>query len=114
MSYRFLTAPRAALAQPCALGRRRPDRIGFVDVGFRLTSHQVARGSRPDAVKDGRWYMIKNVPLMRLTYQVKLLTFLAAKDSARLVIILPADAALSADLRSFANQNNVQIGRAAS
>ena len=85
-----------------------------MDAGLRLTSHQVARGSRPDAVKDDVWYLFKNVPLMRLTYQVRLLAFLATQNSARLIIILPAGAALSADLRSFARQYKVQIDQAAS
>ena len=85
-----------------------------MDAGLRLTSHQVARGSRPDAVKDDVRYQFKNVPQMRQTYQVRLLAFLATQNSARLIIILPAGAALSADLRSFARQYKVQIDQAAS
>jgi hypothetical protein len=79
---------------------------------LRYTPHQVPRGSRPDAVDSGRWYLIKYVPLMRLTYQVRLLAHMAQQNSARLVVVLPPAARVSKDLRAFARANPVMIQRA--
>lgn len=86
--------------------------IGEVDIEFRRTRHQVPRAARPDAVKGGRWYLIKNLPVMRLTYQVRLLAFMAQQNSARLVIVLPATALLSPDMRVFARSHAVVVERA--
>lgn len=66
--------------------------------------HQVPRGSRPDAVVPGRWYLIKNVSLMRLTYQVRLLAYMAQQNSAQLVVVLPPADRVSMDLRAFARK----------
>jgi hypothetical protein len=79
---------------------------------LRYTVHQVPRGSRPDAVGSGRWYLIKNVPLMRLSYQVRLLTYMAQQNSARLVVVLPPGARVSKDMRAFVRENPVIIQRA--
>jgi hypothetical protein len=83
-----------------------------VEMELRYTVHQVPRGSRPDAISSGRWYLIKNVPLMRLTYQVRLLAFMAEQNSARLVLILPSAARVSKDLKAFVRQHPVMIQRA--
>jgi hypothetical protein len=83
-----------------------------VDVELRYTVHQVPRGSRPDAVGPGRWYLIKNVPLMRLTDQVRLLAYLAEQNSAPLVVVLPPAARVSKDLKAFVRANPVVIQRA--
>jgi hypothetical protein len=50
---------------------------------YRYTGHQVARGSRPDAVSGNTWYLMKGTSLVRLTYQVRLLTFLATERPPR-------------------------------
>lgn len=83
-----------------------------MDTELRYTAHQVPRGSRPDAVGPGRWYLIKNVPLMRLTYQVRLLAYLAQQNPARLVVVLPPAARVSKDLRAFVRESLVMIQRA--
>ena len=79
---------------------------------LRYTPHQVPRGSRPDAVNSGRWYLIKYVPLMRLTYQVRLLAYMAQQNSARLVVVLPPGARVSKDMRAFVRESPVIIQRA--
>lgn len=71
---------------------------GVID--YRYTSHQVARGSRPDAVSGTTSYLFKSVSVLRLTYQVRLLTFLAAERGGRLIIRMPRHARPSADLRA--------------
>ena len=83
-------------------------------VELRYTRHQVARGSRPDAIKGDKCYLIKNVPHMRLTYQVRLLADMAAERGMTLIIRLPAHASMSRDLRAFVKeQPQVRIERAA-
>lgn len=72
---------------------------------IRYTSHQTARSSRPDAVDGSSCYLIKNVSTMRLTYQVQLLTELAAARQMTLVLVLPAGARTSADLDDFVASN---------
>jgi hypothetical protein len=68
---------------------------------FRYTPHQVARGSRPDAIDGNKWYLIKNPSLLRLTYQIRMLTFLAKGRGARLIIVVPKSTTLSTDLNEF-------------
>lgn len=75
-------------------------------IDYRYTRHQVARGSRPDAVSGSRAYLIKNVSELRLTYQIRLLTFMAAEQRARLIIRVPKSARLSRDLRSFVKESS--------
>jgi hypothetical protein len=72
---------------------------------FQYTRHQVARGSRPDAVDGRTWYLFKKTSKLRLTYQIRLLTFMAIEERARLVIRLPASSDISDDLRRFVNDN---------
>lgn len=73
---------------------------------YRYTGHQVARGSRPDAVSGNTWYLVKAASPVRLTYQIRLLTFLAAERGARLVIKVPEASGVSGDLRAFVKANS--------
>lgn len=89
-------------------------RLFSVPVELRYTRHQVARGSRPDAVKGDKCYLIKNVPHMRLTYQVQLLAEMAVARGMTLIIRLPAGATLSSDMRVFVkSHSHVRVERAA-
>ncbi len=72
---------------------------------FRYTRHQVARGSRPDAVRGDRAYLIKATTYQRLTYQIRLLTFLASERGTVLVLVVPAAGRLSPDLRAFTKEH---------
>lgn len=74
-------------------------------MNYRYTRHQVARGSRPDAVSGSKAYLFKNVSELRLTYQIRLLTVLAAERKSRVVIRIPKSAQLSRDLRDFVKAN---------
>lgn len=83
-----------------------------MEVEPRYTRHQVQRASRPDAVTGRRCYLIKNVPLLRLTYQVRLLADIAEQRLMLLVLVLPPRAELSDDLRRFvAARRSVSILR---
>lgn len=46
-------------------------------------------------------YLIKNVSLMRLTYQVRALAKAAEQNALEMIIIIPHGSAVSADLESF-------------
>lgn len=75
-------------------------------IEYRYTRHQVARGSRPDAVSGTKAYLLKNVSELRLTYQIRLLTLLAAERRSVLIVRIPKSARVSRDLRDFANEHS--------
>lgn len=85
-----------------------------MEIEFKYTSHQVARGARPDAEVNGKLYLIKNVSLMRLTYQIKLLTYLAQLRGKKLRVQLPAKTKVHPSLRDFVRSHAeiVKIERA--
>ena len=85
-------------------------------IRYAYTRHQTARGARPDGVKGRRWLLAKNVSHLRLTYQIRLLTFGAKESKARLVIKVPKHCELSKDLQAFVNEHEdaVRIERVAS
>lgn len=53
------------------------------------TRHQTPRGTRADAEKFNRLYLVKNVSYLRATYQMKLLAFRATSEGLKLVIKVP-------------------------
>ena len=73
---------------------------------FAYTQHQCPRGSRPDADVDGKLYLIKKVTEMRLTYQVKMLTYSAQRSGKVCVIRLPQRAVLNESLKEFVQNSN--------
>jgi len=84
-----------------------------MDLELRYTKRRVPRATRPDAVSGKRCYLIKNVPIMRLTYQVRLAAALAQQRSLRLVVVLPKRSRLSGDMRRFvATHRGVSVRRA--
>ena len=62
------------------------------------------RGAHVDALIGRDRYLIKGTSKLRLTYQIRLLTFAALDDKARLVIVLPKSSKISRDLRSHVRQ----------
>ncbi|GIH09340.1 hypothetical protein Rhe02_74070 [Rhizocola hellebori] len=76
----------------------------------RYSRRQAARGSRPDATDDGSsWYLLKMVSHMRLTYQIKLLTFAAAESGALLIIRVPRACHVSDSLRDFLSAHKARV-----
>ena len=73
------------------------------------TSGQVPRGARPDAVRNNRPHLVKNVQCLRCTYQIRVLTALAAESGQRLTVVVPKGARLSADLTQFVKDNKTAI-----
>ena len=78
------------------------------------TRHQTARGARPDADVNGKFYLIKKVSEMRLTYQIRVLTYAAKTTGRKLVIQLPPEAKVHTTLRDFVREHAdiVKIERA--
>jgi hypothetical protein len=76
---------------------------------FRYSRWQTPRGARPDAVRGSDRYLIKNVTTLRLTYQVRLLTFAAEQDGGRLILRIPKACRLSADLRQFVAEHKNRL-----
>lgn len=74
-------------------------------VEFRYTKHQVPRGSRPDAVSGNQWYLFKNVSELRLTYQVRMLTFAARQSGVPLIVRVPSACKISRPLQDFCREN---------
>ena len=72
-----------------------------MDPAPRRTSRGDPRCTSPDGVKGKKLYLIKMVPLMRLTYQVAALSRAAEQNKRKLIIVLPRGSDVSSDLRTF-------------
>ena len=96
----FPNSPRRKACHPLTI---------LVVVEFRHTKHQVARGTRPDAVVGDTAYLIKHVSHLRLTYQIRLLVFLAGERGTRLIIRVPSGCRTSEKLTSFLRANRRQV-----
>ena len=84
-----------------------------IEIEPRNTKHQVARGSRADAETSSRLILIKRVGELRATYQIKLLTFLAAKSGKLLLVETPKNCILHETLLEWVKKHRrfVQIVR---
>lgn len=68
---------------------------------FTYTRHQTPRGALPDAEVGDKLYIIKNVSHLRLTYQIRVLTYMAQSRGKKFIVRLPKDAKLHSSLREF-------------
>jgi len=66
---------------------------------FKYTRHQVPRGSRPDAETIDKIYLLKNVAMLRATYQIRLLVFKAVESHKKLVLKVPPSCQFLASLK---------------
>jgi hypothetical protein len=80
-----------------------------MDMTFRYTRHQVARGSRPDADSHEALHLFKNVSYLRLTYQIRRLTYRALTERRRLVIRVPRSCSLDQALRAFQKEHSAAL-----
>jgi hypothetical protein len=71
---------------------------------FRYTKHQVARGARADAESSSEILLIKNVSLLRATYQIRLLAFKAYETGKRLVVTMPKSGRIHSTLAELAER----------
>ena len=76
---------------------------------FRYTRHQVARGSRPDLERNDALFLLKNVRCLKLTYQIRLLTFRATDLNKTLIIKVPNSCVLSKELKDFQAGNSEHL-----
>ena len=75
------------------------------------TRHEVPRGTRPDAETIDKIYLIKNVSVLRATYQVKLLVFKAMDSRKKLVLKVPECCQFHASLKELIKMNGKIIKR---
>ena len=86
------------------MGRKsRGDRI---DMDYRYTKHQVARGARAGAERNDAMFLFKNVRFLRLTYQIRLLAFRAKETERKLIIRIPTNCKLHPLLRGFQKEHS--------
>lgn len=73
---------------------------------MRYTKWQVARGARADALTRNQLTLIKNVSILRATYQIRLLAFKAAEEGKKLVIMIPKRCQVHETLRQFVKEKS--------
>jgi hypothetical protein len=76
---------------------------------FKLTKHQVARGSRPDADIFDKFYLIKTASELRATYQIRLLIYMAVEQGKKLIIKLRKDCKIHESLRELVKQYSKSV-----
>jgi len=76
---------------------------GYVDIidHCRYSKFQTLRGALADAEQGNIIYLFKNVTELRLTYQIRLLSFRAIESSMQLVIQVPIKCKIHASLNNF-------------
>jgi hypothetical protein len=65
----------------------------------------------PDARKFNRLYLIKNVTMLRATYQIRLLTFKAKTEGIKLILRVPSACQFSSSLLDLISQTGNVIVR---
>ncbi|TPQ52700.1 hypothetical protein C2U72_01825 [Prosthecomicrobium hirschii] len=58
----------------------------------------IARGAMPDRETQTELILIKLVSFLRLTYQIRLLTYRAAKEKKNLILVIPTACTMSGPL----------------
>ena len=76
-----------------------------MEIQYRYTRHQVARGTRADAERNDALFLIKSVSSLRLTYQIRLLTYRALTLQKKLVIRVPKHCRIDSTLVAFQQQH---------
>ncbi len=80
-----------------------------MNLRVKYTKHQVARGARADGEDHSFLYLIKNVSMLRLTYQIRLLTFRAFDTRRKLIIRIPEASKVHSTLHEFQKQHSKVI-----
>lgn len=73
-------------------------------MNFKMTKQQVARGARPDGETFEKLVLIKRVSELRATYQIRLLAYRAVQEQKKLVIDVPKECKVHADLKALAKE----------
>ena len=80
-----------------------------MNVEYRYTKNQVARGTRADAERNDALFLFKNVSSLRLTYQIQLLASRAIETGRKLIIRIPSACKLHWTLREFQKEHSKVI-----
>jgi hypothetical protein len=75
------------------------------------TIPHIPRGTRPDAETAERIYLVKNVTVLRATYQVRLLALKAAEHGKKLVLKVPASCRFEPSLEQLVARTRDLIER---
>jgi hypothetical protein len=76
-----------------------------MNMNYRYTKNQVARGTRADAERNNTIYLLKNVSMLRLTYQIRLQTFNAYRTAKILIVRVPKQCKLDSELLGFQKEH---------
>lgn len=71
---------------------------------FSYTKHQTPRGAKADAEVGDKAYLIKSASELRLTYQIRMLAYMAQMRGKRLIIQVPKEAKVHSSLRDFVRE----------
>lgn len=77
----------------------------------RYTPYQVPRGARPDAEAFNRMYLVKNVLVLRATYQIKLLAFRAVESHMKLILKVPKNCKFESSLKNLIKTTEKSVQR---
>lgn len=69
------------------------------------------RAILPDAVNDSGVFLIKACSRLRLTYEVRLATFMAQQSGRRLEVVMTSDYQVAPAFSAFAKQHGLTISR---
>jgi uncharacterized OsmC-like protein len=78
---------------------------------LKYTRHQVPRGTRPDAETLDKIYLVKNVSIIRATYQVRLLAFKSMESRKKLILKVPKACQFHASLKDLVKTTHNTIKR---
>lgn len=78
---------------------------------LKYTRHQVPRGSRPDAETIDKIYLVKNVTMLRATYQIRLLVFKAVESHKKFMLKVPPACQFHPSLKSLIKMTGKTIKR---
>lgn len=73
---------------------------------FSYTKHQTPRGAKPDAEVGDKLYLIKNASQLRLTYQIRMLAYMAKTRNRKFIIQLTKTAKVHDTLKDFVRSMN--------
>lgn len=76
---------------------------------YRFSKYGVARGARADAVDLGRIVLIKSASSLKLTYQIRLLTYQASSEGRKLLLFVRRDCKIDKGLMDFMKQHRTLI-----
>ena len=74
-------------------------------------AEQQPRGVLPDAMDDTTAYLIKQCAYLRLTYEIRLMAFMAQQNAMTFVLLIPQHCQFASALNQFVDDGYVQIRR---